>query len=210
MECIGSGHRQDFLDLVRKLFGLLVFRIYYRIHYKFCPYRIYYKFYWFLGFIINSVLAQVKSSANEKFSYSSPCRQGKIYYNSVLAESLLVRWTHLLLGRKFWIHTTSRGLRFFLLYSRTHFFLMTHTLRKPVSNLNTFLISGEVFSDLWLQATGSLLKNHPNEHVQKIITNRTQTRIPSFELAIRICCAKRFFHPCCTSKTDVLRFFFFW
>ena len=124
---------------------------------------------------------------NEKFSYSSPCRQGKIYYNSVLAESLLVRWTHLLLGRKFWIHTTSRGLRFFLLYSRTHFFLMTHTLRKPVSNLNTFLISGEVFSDLWLQAPGSLLKNHPNEHVQKIIANRTQTRIPSFELAIRIC-----------------------
>ena len=129
----------------------------------------------------------MKSSANEKFSYSSPCRQGKIYYNSVLAESLLVSRTHLLLGRKFWIHTTSRELRFCVLSNRTHFFLMTHTLRKPVSNLNTFLINGEVFSDLGLQATGSLLKNHPNEHVQKIIANRTQTRIPSFELPMRIC-----------------------
>ena len=142
---------------------------------------------WFLEFIIKFVLAQVKRYCDEKFSYSSPCRQGKIYWNFVLAEPLLVTRTHLLLGEKFWIYTTSRELRFCVLNSRTHFFLMTHTLRKPVSNLNTFLISGEVFSDLWLQATGSLLKKHPNEHVQKIIANRTQTRIPSFELAIRIC-----------------------
>ena len=136
---------------------------------------------------INYLLAQAKIFWNEKFSYSSPCRQGENIIKSVLAEHLLVTRTHLLLGQKFWIHPTSRGLRFCLLYSRTLFSLMTHTLRKPVSNLNSFPISGEVFSDLRLQATGSLVKNHLNGRVQKIIANRTQTRILSFELAIRIC-----------------------
>ena len=65
--------------------------------------------------------------------------------------------------------------------------LMVCVTRNPVWNLNSLKISGEVFSDLWLQASGSLLKNHPNERVQKIIANRTQTRILSFEFAIRIC-----------------------
>ena len=43
---------------------------------------------------------------------------------------------------------------------------MTYTARNPVTNLNTFLKSGEVFNELWLSTTVSLLKNLINHGIE--------------------------------------------
>ena len=65
--------------------------------------------------------------------------------------------------------------------------LMVCVTRNPVGNLNSLKICGEVFSNLSLKVAGPLLRNQANQGTEIIIANRTQTRIPSFELAIRIC-----------------------
>ena len=52
--------------------------------------------------------------------------------------------------------------------------------------MNAFPKSDEVFNDLWLRATASLLKNQTNHNTETIIPNRTQPKNPSFELTVRI------------------------
>ena len=63
---------------------------------------------------------------------------------------------------------------------------MVCVTRNPVRNLNSLKIFAEVFSNLSLKVAGPLLRNLVNQGTEIIIANRTQTRIPSFELAIRI------------------------
>ena len=64
---------------------------------------------------------------------------------------------------------------------------MVCVTRNPVGNLNSLKIFAEVFSNLSLKVAGPLLRNLVNQGTEIIIANRTQTGIPSFELAIRIC-----------------------
>ena len=56
----------------------------------------------------------------------------------------------------------------------------------PVTNLNAFQKSDEVSHELWLKTTVPLLKIVVNQWCWKIIPNRTQVKIPSFELCFRI------------------------
>ena len=63
---------------------------------------------------------------------------------------------------------------------------MVCVARNPVWNLNSLKIFAEVFSNLSLRVAGPLLRNQANQSTEIIIANRMQTRIPSFELAIRI------------------------
>ena len=89
-------------------------------------------------------------------------------------------------GQKCCTWYVSRKLRFSHYISRTLFFRMTYMPRKPVTNLNAFQKSGEVFNDLWLHTTAPLLNNDVKSCDRNIIPNRTQTKNPSFELGFRI------------------------
>ena len=89
-------------------------------------------------------------------------------------------------GQKCCTWYVSRKLRFPHYISRTLFFRMTYMPRKPVTNLNAFQKSGEVFNDLWFHTTAPLLNNDVKSCDRNIIPNRTQIKNPSFELGFWI------------------------
>ena len=131
-------------------------------------------------------LEQGEIFCDTQFYKFPPCRQGKCFRNPVRTMAAPVVRTLLFLGQKYRLSCVSRKLRFFRCGSRTLFFPMTYMARKPVTNLNAFQKSGEVFNDLWLHTTAPLLNNEVKSRDRNIIPNRTQTNNPSFELGFRI------------------------
>ena len=152
------------------------------------------------------------------FSRFPPCRQGKCFRNFVRTMAGPFIRTLLFLGQKCCTWTVSRKLSFFHFNSRALFFRITYMARKPATNLNASQKSAEVFNDLWLQTTASLLKNYVNQRCWKIIPNRTQTKNPSFELTVRISqdvlivwvCLTCPEHDIQTSRTVQVNLFPFW
>ena len=124
-------------------------------------------------------LEQGEIFCDRQFYKFPPCRQGTFFRNPVRTMAARVTRALLFLGQKYCTSSVSRKLRFYHFNSPTLFFRMTYMARKPVTNLNTFQKSGEVFNDLWLHTTAPLLNN-------EIIPNRTQAKNPSFELTVRI------------------------
>ena len=131
-------------------------------------------------------LEQGKIFYDSKFYRFPPCRQGKQIWNPVRTVAVCVTYTLLFLGQKWCTSYVSRKLTFFHEDSRTLFFRKTYMARKPVTNLNAFQKSGEVFNDLWLHTTAPLLNNEVKSRDRNIIPNRTQAKNPSFELTVRI------------------------
>ena len=131
-------------------------------------------------------LEQGEIFCDRQFYRFPPCRQGKYFWNPVLSTAAVATCTRLFLGQKYRLSCVSRKLCFFRCGSRTLFFSMTYRTRKPVTNLNAFQKSGEVFNDLWLHTTAPLLNNEVKSRDRNIIPNRTQTNNPSFELGFRI------------------------
>ena len=111
-------------------------------------------------------LEQGEIFSDWQFYRFPPCRQGKYFWNPVLTTAAPVTCTRLFLGQKYRLSCVSRKLRFFRCGSRTLFFPMTYMARKPVTNLNAFQKSGEVFNDLWLHTTVPLLKNYVNHDTE--------------------------------------------
>ena len=131
-------------------------------------------------------LEQGEIFSDWQFYRFPPCRQGKCFRSLVRTMAAPVGCTLLFHGQKWCTWYVSRKLRFFHCFSRTLFFRMTYMARKPVTNLNAFQKSGEVFNDLWLHTTAPLLNNEVKSRDRNIIPNRTQTNNPSFELGFRI------------------------
>ena len=131
-------------------------------------------------------LEQGEILSDWQFFRFPPCRQGKYFWNPVLSTAAVATCTRLFLGQKYRLSCVSRKLSFFRCGSRTLFFPMTYRARKPVTNLNAFQKSGEVFNDLWLHTTAPLLNNEVKSRDRNIIPNRTQAKNPSFELTVRI------------------------